>query len=74
MSDELDVERFYEELTAVTRQVPKHNVLIIGGEFNAHLGQDDGFKFAFHPKTNRNGQMLKDYLQENNHQPYQNHG
>ena len=62
----MEVERFYQDLTSVTRQVPKHNILIIGGDFNAHLGQLDGFKYAYHTDTNRNGSMLKDYLNENN--------
>ena len=66
VSDEIEVERFYENLTSVTRQVPKHNLLIISGDFNAHLGQSDGFKFAYHQQTNRNGHMMKDYLKENN--------
>ena len=66
MSKEDEVEKFYEELTSVTRQVPKHNILIIGGDFNAQLGQSDGFKYAYHSETNRNGSILKDYLNENN--------
>ena len=37
VSTEDEVEKFYEELTSVTRQVPKHNILIIGGDFNAQL-------------------------------------
>ena len=37
VSDEVEVERFFEELTLITRQIPKHNILIIGDELNAHL-------------------------------------
>ena len=66
MSKEDEVEKFYEELTSVTRQVTKHNILIIGGDFNAQLGQSDGFKYAYHSETNRNGSIFKDYLNENN--------
>ena len=33
-------EIFYTKLTCLTRQIPKHNVLIIGGDLNAHLGKD----------------------------------
>ena len=65
VSNEVEVERFYQELSSVTRQVPKHNILILGGDFNAHLGQEDCFTFAYHLQTNRNGSMLKDFLQEN---------
>lgn len=66
MSDETEVETFYEDLISVTRQVPKHNILIIAGDFNAHLGQLDGFRFAYHTQTNRNGSKLKDHINENN--------
>ena len=65
VSDVTEVEKFYTDLSSVTRQLPKHNILIIGGDFNAHLGQHDGFKHAYHPTTNRNGVMLKDFLSEN---------
>ena len=66
VSDEIEIERFYENLTSVTREVPKHNLLIISGDFNAHLGQSDGYKFSYHQQTNRNGQMMNEYLKENN--------
>ena len=66
VSDEVEVERFYENLTSVTRQIPKHNFLVMAGDLNAHLGQLDGFKYAYHYQTNRNGSMLRDYLLENN--------
>lgn len=52
---ESEVDDFYEVLESVTRAVPKHHLLIIGGDFNAHLGQQDGFKFAYHHQSNRNG-------------------
>ena len=66
VSDEAEVEEFYADLSSVTRQVPKHNILIIGGDLNAHLGRKDGFKYAFHATSNRNGIMLKNFLLENN--------
>ena len=66
VSKEEEVEKFYEELTSVTRQVPKHNILIIGRALKAQLGQSDGFRYAYHSETNRNGSILKDYLNENN--------
>ena len=66
VSDEIEVERFYVNLTSITRQIPKHNFVVIAGDFNTHLGQQDGFKYSYHAQTNRNGVMLKDYLHENN--------
>ena len=64
VSDENETANLYTELSALIRIIKRHNILIIGGDFNAHLGQEDGLKYVFH-NTNRNGIMLKDYLQEN---------
>ena len=44
--------------------IPKHNVLIIVEDLNAHLGKDSGYKYTCHQTRNRNGQMFKDYLQK----------
>ena len=66
VSDNQEIELFYTRLSSLIRQIPKHNVLIIGGDLNAHLRQESGYKYTYHQTTNRNGQMLKDYLQENN--------
>ena len=57
-----EIENFYENLTSTTRQILKHNILIIAGDFNAHLGIQDCFKFALHDESNRNGIFLKDYI------------
>ena len=39
VSDEIETEYFCTDLTAITRQVPKHNLLSIAIDFKAHLGQ-----------------------------------
>ena len=36
VTEEVECEKFYDELSSLTRQIPKHNVLSIGGDFNAH--------------------------------------
>ena len=54
------------QLIDTIREIPKHNVLIIGGDFNAHLGQDNGYTFAYYQTTNINGQILNYLLSENN--------
>ena len=59
----IETEILYTKLTCLTRQIPKHNVIIIGGDLNAHLGKDSRYKYAYYQTTHRNGQMLKDYLQ-----------
>ncbi|XP_072016984.1 uncharacterized protein [Amphiura filiformis] len=65
VSDEEDVEEHYKQLNAATKSVPAHNVLIIAGDFNARIGLDDA-KFAYHQNTNRNGDFLLEFAQENN--------
>ena len=61
VSDKQDTEIFYTDLTYCIRHIPKHNVLINGGDFNAHLGKDDGYKYSLHRTTNRNGKMLHNF-------------
>ena len=63
VSDEDQVDNFYETLESLTRRIPKHNLLVIGGDFNAHLGRQNGFRNSYHQQQNRNGIKLKDYLQ-----------
>ena len=64
--DTTEIENFYENITCTTRQLPKQNVVIIAGDFNDHLVIQDGFKFALHDESNKNGILLKDYILENN--------
>ena len=65
VSNEAEVEMFYQELSSVTKQVPKHNILILSGDFSAHSEQIDSFKHAYHLHANRNGLLLKDFLNKN---------
>ena len=46
--------------------LPRSPLLIIDGDFNDHLGKDDGYKYSLHRTTNRNGNMLHNFLLENN--------
>jgi len=63
--EEADIDEFYGDLSTLTRQIPKHNVTLIGGDFDAQLGRNDGVKHSFHTETNRSGEWLKDFLIEN---------
>ena len=54
------------ELASLTRQIPKHNMLVIGGDFNAQLGKLNNYKFSYHTNANRNGNMLHNFINENN--------
>ena len=42
------MEAFDDELSSITSQIQKHNVLVIGGDFNAYLGQANRHNFAYH--------------------------
>ena len=55
----------YTSLRSTIEQVPLHNFLVIAGDLNAKLGPDEA-KFSFNSKTNRNGEMLTDFLEEFN--------
>jgi len=52
----------------VTREIPKHNVIIIGGDINAKIGKRDATGSVLNQNTNDNGQIarLLDYAQECN--------
>ena len=65
VSAEEEVETFYEDLSSLVKAIPKHNVLVIGGDLNAQLGPSDQHKTAYHQSTNRNGEHLELFLIEN---------
>ena len=46
--------------------IPNHNVIMVAGDFNAKLDQDEGFTHSFHRKTNRNGNLLAEMMTEHN--------
>ena len=66
VTEELEVEQFYLELAILTRKIPKHNMLVIGGYLNAQLGQLNNSKFSYHTNANRNGNMLHNLINEIN--------
>ena len=45
--DETDLTTFSNELPSLVRNIPKHNVLIIGGDMNAQIGQDETRNSAY---------------------------
>ena len=40
-SDEMDIITFYNELSSLVQRIHKHNVLIIDGDMNTQIGQDE---------------------------------
>ena len=45
--------------------VPKHNMVLVIGDFNAHLGTDKA-KYTYHKNTNTNGLHLNELAEETN--------
>ena len=62
VSAETELVTFYDELV---RSIPKHNMLVIGGDMNAQIGKNGNSKYSLHNASNRNGQHLTDFMIEN---------
>ncbi len=56
VSEETELVTFYDELYSLVRSIPKHNVLVIGGDMNAQIGKNINNKYSLHNTSNRNGQ------------------
>ena len=65
VSEETDLIAFFDELSSLVRSIPKHNVLVIGGDMNAQIDKNVNHKFSSHNSSNRNGQHLTDFTQKN---------
>ena len=59
------VETFYGELNDTISQVPKHNLLLVGGDFNAQLGRQE-HRYSYHAQNNRNGAFMESVLTQFN--------
>ena len=65
VSEETELVTFYEELSSLVRSMPKHNMLVIGGDLNAQIGKTEATNTAFTTRQKRNGQHLTDFMIEN---------
>ena len=65
VSEETELVTFYEQLSSLIRSIPKHNLLVIGGDMNAQIGKNRNNKYSLHNTSNRNGQHLIDFMIEN---------
>ena len=65
VSTDLEVEQFYADLITCVRSFPPHDIVAIAGDLNAHLGKNTCNTNAYYECTNRNGQHLLDFAQEN---------
>ena len=65
VSEETELVTFYDELSSLVRNTPKHNMLVIGGDTNAQIGKNGNNKYSLHNTSNRNWQHLSDFMIEN---------
>ena len=65
VSEETDLIAFYNEISSLVLSIPKHNVLVIGGDMNAQIGKNVNHKFSLHNSSNRNREQLTDLMLEN---------
>ena len=65
VSEETEVVAFCDELSSLVHSIPKHNLLVIGGDMNAQIGKNGNNKYSLHNTSDRNGQHLTDFMIEN---------
>ena len=52
---------FYDEVSSLTRHIPKHNVLIIGSDMIAHIGKYEYNKSRLYNSPKRNGEHFAEF-------------
>ena len=65
VSEETELDTFYDEISSLVRRVPRHNVLVIDGDMNAQIGKNGNNRYCFHKASNRNRQHLTEFMMEN---------
>ena len=65
VSEETDLITCCNKLSSLVCSIPKYNVLIIGGDMNAHIGKNVNHKFSLHILSNRDGEHLTDFMLKN---------
>ena len=60
VSEETELVTFYDDLSSLVRSIPKHIMLVIGGDMNAQIRKKGNNKYSLHNTSNRNGQHLTD--------------
>ena len=61
----VDAEEHYANLANVVNSLPKHNIILLIGDFNAHIGKTSA-KHTYHETTNNNGKLLLELANETN--------
>ena len=60
-SEEMDIISFYNQLSLLVWHIPKHKILIIGGDMIIQIGQGGNDKFYKPNLPNRNEEYLADF-------------
>ena len=63
--DETDITTFFNGLSFLVRHIPKHNTLMIDGDMNTQIGNNENNKFSLDNLPNRNCEYLTDISPEN---------
>ena len=53
-SDETNIITFYNELSSLVRNIPKHDVLSIDGDMNVQIGKDESFIYTIRQRETGN--------------------
>ena len=64
-NDELNITTLYDGLSSFVRHIHKHNILIIDGDINAHMGKEENHKFCSYNLPNRKSECVTDFSLEN---------
>jgi exonuclease III len=62
-AEELDKDKFYDELDSLNENINRHDMLFIMGDFNAKIGREAEVKGvaginSLHPNTSENGRRI----------------
>ena len=64
VSEETELAAFLDELSSLVCSIPKHNVLVIGGDMNAQIRKNRNNNYSLQNTSNKNGQHLTDFMIE----------
>ena len=59
VNEETELIGFYDELSSLVRSIPKHNVLVIGGDMNAQIRKNGNNKYSLHKTCRRENCLQK---------------
>ena len=64
-NNKTDINTFYNKLSSFVQHIPKHNILIIGGDMNAQEDNDRNNDFFLEKSSIKNGEYLTEFSLKN---------